>query len=52
MSFGFGQRTTAREEPMDKTKSYEISKQVVLEAKTICALANGDFPRRWMMGAG
>jgi RNA-directed DNA polymerase len=32
MSFGFEQRTTVREEPMDKTKSYEISKQVVLEA--------------------
>ncbi len=32
MSFGFEQRTTVREEPMDKTKSYEIPKQVVLEA--------------------
>ena len=32
MSFGFEQRTTVREEPMDKTKSYAISKQVVLEA--------------------
>ncbi len=32
MSSGFEQRATAREEPMDKTKSYEISKQVVLEA--------------------
>jgi len=32
MSIGFEQRTTAREEPMDKTKSYEISKQIVLEA--------------------
>jgi RNA-directed DNA polymerase len=29
---GFEQRATVREEPMDKTKSYEISKQVVLEA--------------------
>jgi hypothetical protein len=27
MSSGFEQRATAREEPMDKTKSYEISKQ-------------------------
>ena len=32
MSFGFEQRTTVREEPMEKTKSYAISKQVVLEA--------------------
>jgi len=32
MSSGFEQRATAREEPMDKTKSYEISKKVVLEA--------------------
>jgi len=49
MSSGFEQRSTAREEPMKKTKSYEISKQ---GAKAICAMANGDFPRRWMMGAG
>jgi RNA-directed DNA polymerase len=32
MSSGFEQRATAREEPMVKTKSYEISKKVVLEA--------------------
>jgi RNA-directed DNA polymerase len=32
MSSGFEQRSTVREEPMDKTKSYGISKQVVLEA--------------------
>lgn len=32
MLFGFEQRTTVREEPMDKTKSYNISKKVVLEA--------------------
>jgi RNA-directed DNA polymerase len=28
----FEKRSTAREEPMDETKSYEISKHVVLEA--------------------
>jgi RNA-directed DNA polymerase len=32
MSSGFEQRSTEREEPMNKAKSYEISKQVVLEA--------------------
>jgi len=32
MSSGFEQRTTARNEPMNKTKSYEISKHIVLEA--------------------
>jgi RNA-directed DNA polymerase len=32
MSFGFEQRSTVKEEPMDKTKSYTISKKVVLEA--------------------
>src|SRR4030042_3217590 len=32
MSSGFEQRSTAREELMDKTKSYGISKKVVLEA--------------------
>jgi RNA-directed DNA polymerase len=32
MSSGFEQRSTARKELMDKTKSYEISKKVVLEA--------------------
>jgi RNA-directed DNA polymerase len=32
MSSGFEQRATAREEPMDKTKSYGISKKVVVEA--------------------
>jgi len=29
---GFGQRSTARKEPMDEGKSYEIPKQVVMEA--------------------
>jgi RNA-directed DNA polymerase len=32
MSTGFEQRSTAREELMDKTKSYGISKKVVVEA--------------------
>jgi RNA-directed DNA polymerase len=32
MLSGFDQRSTARKEPMDKTKPYEISKKVVLEA--------------------
>jgi RNA-directed DNA polymerase len=32
MSSGFEQRSTVREEPMDKTKSYNISQKVVLEA--------------------
>lgn len=32
MSSGFEQRSTERKEPVNKTKSYEISKQVVLEA--------------------
>jgi RNA-directed DNA polymerase len=32
MLSSFEQRSTAREEPMNKTKSYEISKHVVLEA--------------------
>lgn len=32
MLSGFGNWSTIREEPMDKTKSYEISKHVVLEA--------------------
>lgn len=32
MSSSFERWSTAREEPMDKTKSYEISKQVVLKA--------------------
>ena len=32
MLSGFEQRSTAREELMDKTKSYGISKKVVLEA--------------------
>lgn len=32
MLSGFGKWSTEREEPMDKTKSYEISKQIVLEA--------------------
>jgi RNA-directed DNA polymerase len=32
MSSGFEQRSTARKEPMNKTKSYEISKRVVLGA--------------------
>jgi len=32
VSSSFEQGSTAREEPVDKTKSYEISKQVVLEA--------------------
>jgi RNA-directed DNA polymerase len=32
MSFGFEQRSTVKEEPMDKTKFYAISKKVVLEA--------------------
>ena len=32
MSSGFEQRSTAREELMDKTKSYGISKKVVVEA--------------------
>lgn len=32
MSSGFEKRSTAREELMDKTRSYGISKKVVLEA--------------------
>jgi hypothetical protein len=32
MSSGFEQRSTSRKELMDKTKSYGISKKVVLEA--------------------